>query len=160
MTRKIIIDTDPGQDDAVAILLALPIVLEMSLATLTTADGVYNLSAVTVTYITDSGVEKMFGSYSIAASFVLSIFLTVYAILQYRNRKFQIRLIQLAMLLQPIIGAVVFIYGNKMAKLVDGASVDYNPALAMLLLNVILYYLALRGVMKDEELVRSADRLR
>jgi hypothetical protein len=145
----------------VAILLALPVVLEVSLASLAIQGGVYNLSPVTVSWMTGGATETVFGSFSIAAAFGLSLFLTIYAILQYKNRKFQMRLIQLAMLLQPIIGAIVFIYADKMSKLTDEvASVSYSPVLIVLLLNILLYYLALRGVKKDDALVRSADRLR
>ncbi|MCB0756668.1 MAG: DUF4293 domain-containing protein [Flavobacteriales bacterium] len=144
----------------VAVLLMLPIVLEFSLATLAIEGGIYNLSPVTVSWMTGGATETVFGSYSIAVAFGLSLFLTVYAIFQFKNRKFQMRLIQLAMLLQPIIGAIVFIYADKMAKLSEDATVSYSPVLAVLLLNVLLYYLALRGVKKDDALVRSADRLR
>lgn len=144
----------------VAILLALPVVLEVSLASLTIEEGVYNLSPVTVSWISDGVSDTVFGSYSIAAAFGLSLFLTIYAILQFKNRKFQMRLIQLAMLLQPIIGAIVFVYADKMAELSEGASVSYSPVIAVLLVNVLLYFLALQGVKKDDALVRSADRLR
>ena len=144
----------------VAVLLMLPIVLEFSLATLAIEGGIYNLSPVTVSWMTGGATETVFGSYSIAVAFGLSLFLTIYAIFQFKNRKFQMRLIQLAMLLQPIIGAIVFIYADKMAKLSEDATVSYSPVLAVLLLNVLLYYLALRGVKKDDALVRSADRLR
>jgi uncharacterized paraquat-inducible protein A len=144
----------------IAILLMLPIVLEFSLATLAIEGGTYNLSPVTVSWMTGGATETVFGSYFIALAFGLSLFLTIYAIFQFKNRKFQMRLIQLAMLLQPIIGAIVFIYADKMAKLSEDATVSYSPILAVLLVNILLYYLALRGVKKDDALVRSADRLR
>jgi hypothetical protein len=144
----------------VGVLLLVPIFSEMSLATLQVEGGVYHLTPVTVSLISDAGTDKVFGSFSIAAAFALSLFLTVYAILQFKNRKFQMRLVQIAMLLQPIIGAIVFVYADKMADLSENASVSFSPALAVLLVNVLLYFLALQGIKKDEALVRSADRLR
>ena len=144
----------------VCVFLALPIVLKLSLATLATENGVYNLSPLTISWVTENGIETVFGSYSIAAAFGLSLVLTLYAILQFKNRKFQMKLIQIAMLLQPAIGVIVYVYADKMAKLVEEASVSYSPVLAVLLVNLVLYFLALRGVKKDDALVRSADRLR
>ena len=123
----------------ITILLIIPIVLEVSLASLTIEGGVYHLSPVTVSLVSEAGTDTVFGSFSIAASFALALFLTVYAIMQYKNRKFQMRLIQIAMLLQPIIGAIVFVYADKMAKLSEEASVSYSPILTVLFVNVLLY---------------------
>ena len=39
MTRKLIVDTDPGQDDAVAILLALASPAELDVAAIITVAG-------------------------------------------------------------------------------------------------------------------------
>ncbi|MCF8459253.1 MAG: DUF4293 domain-containing protein [Flavobacteriales bacterium] len=39
-------------------------------------------------------------------------------------------------------------------------SVAYSPSLVILLVNVVLYFLAVRRIKKDDALVRSADRLR
>lgn len=142
------------------ILLAIPVMLELSLATVVIDGGEYRLSPVTASLVTDAFTDKVFGSFTIAAAFALSLFLTVYAVMQYKNRKFQMRLVQLALFLQPVIGVVVFFYADKLAQLAEGGTVNYQPVLAVLVINVVLYVLALKGIKKDDELVRSADRLR
>ncbi len=91
---------------------------------------------------------------------MVSIFLSVYGIMQYRNRKFQMKLVQAAILVQVVFGVLVFFYADNMAELAADSSVAYSPVLAVLLVNIVLYMLALRGIKKDDELVRSADRLR
>lgn len=143
-----------------AILLVVPIVLEMTLATVVVEGGVYHLSPVTASLVTETVTDTVFGSFSITVCFALSLFLTVYGIMQYKNRKFQMRLVQLALLLQPIAGVVIFFYADKLAKLTEAGVVSYKPILAVLAVNVLLYFLALRGIKKDDALVRSADRLR
>lgn len=144
----------------VGVLLLLFIIVGVNLATLAAEDGVYQLTAVTASFLTESGSETVFSSFPVAATVAVCLLLTAYAITQYKNRKLQIRLIQIAMTLQPIIGIVVFFYANKMAALSESASLSYSPFLGVLILNLVLYFLALRGVKKDEALVRSADRLR
>lgn len=144
-----------------AILLIIPIVLELTLATITVEGGAYELTPVTAHFMVDGATtETLFGSFSITAAFALSLFLTVYGIMQYKNRKFQMRLVQLALIFQPIIAVVVFIYAQKMITFTEETSISYSPVLGVLLVNVVLYFLAYRGIKKDDELVRSADRLR
>ncbi|MFM1875151.1 MAG: hypothetical protein RL266_888 [Bacteroidota bacterium] len=143
-----------------AILLLVPVAFRMSLATLSIPNGEYHLTPVTVSLITKVSSQTVFGSYSIAIGFVLSLLLTVYAIFQFKDRKFQMRLVQMSMILQPIIGIMVLYYASKMAEFSDKASLAYQPTLAVLALTLVLYYLAYRGIRKDDALVRSADRLR
>lgn len=123
-------------------------------------NGEYHLTPITVSLITKVSSQTVFGSYSIAVGFVLSLILTVYAISQFSKRKFQMRLVQMALALQPIIGIMVFYYASKMADFSDEATLSYEPTLAVIVVNMILYFLAYRGIKKDDALVRSADRLR
>lgn len=66
----------------------------------------------------------------------------------------------MALALQPVIAILTFYYATRMADFSEDASVSYQPALGILLVNVVLYFLAYRGIKKDDALVRSADRLR
>lgn len=144
-----------------SVLLLVPMIFELTLASISVEGGIYELTPVTAHFTVDGALtEKLFGSFSIAAAFALSLFLTVYGIMQYKNRKFQMRLVQLAMVFQPIIAVVVFIYAQKMVNFAEETSISYSPVLGILLVNMVLYFLAYRGIKKDDELVRSADRLR
>jgi hypothetical protein len=142
------------------IFLIIPVALRSSLATLSIPNGEYHLTPITVSLITKVSSQTMFGSYSIAVAFALSLILTVYAIFQFKDRKFQIRLVQMAFALQLVIAILTFYYATRMADFSEDASVSYQPALVILLVNVVLYFLAYRGIKKDDALVRSTDRLR
>ncbi len=139
-----------------AILSMLLVFLKLTLASV--AD--YELTAISVNLLKEGILETAMSSFAIAGAIMLGLFLTIYGIMQYKNRKFQIRLVQGALLVQWVVGGLVFFYADKMGALAESDSVAYSPSLAILLVNVMLYFLAIRGIKKDEALVRSADRLR
>ncbi len=139
-----------------AILSMLIVFLKLTLASV----GEYELTAVSVNLIKDGVLETAMSSFAIAGAIMFGLFLTVYGIMQYKNRKFQIKLVQGALLVQWIVVGLVFFYADKMGVLAESYSVSYSPSLAILLVNVVLYFLAIRGIKKDDALVRSADRLR
>jgi len=95
----------------------------------------------------------------LAAVFIVGIFL-------YRNRPRQIRLVRGASLMVMVLTAFLFITDNSVqAYLKDMAGateVQAGYGLAFILppIALILALLAVRAIKADEELVRSADRLR
>lgn len=139
-----------------AILIILPVFLHWVLASV----GSYELTPVSINLLEDGSAESVMSSFAIAGAMMLSLFLTIYAIMQFKNRKFQVKLVQGALLVQLVAGGLVFFYADKMAGMAVDGSVSYSPALVILLVNVVLYFLAIRGIKKDDALVRSADRLR
>lgn len=139
-----------------AILLMLPVFLNWNLA----STDSYQLNAVSIDLITDGVTQGVMSSFPIAGAMMLSLFLTIYGIMQYKNRKFQIKLVQGALLVLLAVGGLVFYYADKMGVLAAEGSVSYSPTLVILLVNVVLFFLAIRGIKKDDALVRSADRLR
>ncbi len=146
---------------ALAVLLSVLLVfLKVTLATLATEAGGYELNSVSVLVHKEGTVETVMSSFPITGTIMLGVFLSIYGIMQYKNRKFQVKLVQGALLVQLIVAAVVFFFADKMAALDAVAKVSYSPALAMLLINVLLYFLSIRGIKSDDALVRSADRLR
>ncbi|MBL4587103.1 MAG: DUF4293 domain-containing protein [Flavobacteriales bacterium] len=143
-----------------AILMVLPIVLVSSLVSIQTETGAYHLTPESIVFKNAGAVEKIMDSYPIAGAFVISLFLSIYAISQFKNRKFQIKLVRLATVLQLVIPALVFVYANKMSALTENGIISYNPILVLPLIAFVLYILAARSIKKDDALVRSADRLR
>jgi hypothetical protein len=142
-----------------AVLLVIPTVFNLNWASLESEAGAFVLSSVSINR-TGATTEVVESAFPIAAAIALALLATVYAIMQYKNRKFQMKLAQAASALNMAIVVVVFLYADKMSGLADGSSVSYSPTLAILLVNVVLCFLAYRGIKKDDELVRSADRLR
>ena len=138
-----------------AILSMLLVFLKFTLASL----GAHELTAVSISLSKD-GVSEVTSSFPIAGTIMLGLFLTVYGIMQYKNRRFQVRLVQAALLVQLAVGGLVFYYADLMVGMAESNSATYSPVLAILLVNLVLYFLAIRGIKKDDALVRSADRLR
>ena len=143
-----------------AILIMLPVFLGWNLASVPTAAGEYQLTTVAVNLVSDTVTENVLDAFPIAGTMILGLFLTIYAIIQFKNRKFQIKLVQGEMLVQLAVGGVVFFYADKVTSLAESDAISYSPVLTLLAVNVLLYFLAFKGIKKDDELVRSADRLR
>ncbi len=143
-----------------ALILIMPVILDLSFASMVVENDLYQLKPAYLMLMTNGITENVGNSFPIAGAIALSLLLTIYAIAQYKNRKFQMKLVQLAMLIQLVIGVLVFFYADSMTDLVDSGSATYSPALGIFAVNVLLYFLALRGIKKDDDLVRSADRLR
>ncbi len=90
---------------------------------------------------------------------VFSIFLLAAIIFLYKNRKQQMLLCKIATLL--IAGLIVAIfYFAKNVEAMGGYTSEIQPILVAPLVALVLVILANRFIKKDEELVRSADRLR
>lgn len=90
---------------------------------------------------------------------IAAALIAVLAIFMYRNRKAQMRLCLLLVLLSLVLsgGAAYGIFSQATAL---GGQVAWKPGIAFPLLAVVFFYLAWRGVRNDDRLVRSADRLR
>ncbi len=91
--------------------------------------------------------------------FGMILFLATFCIFNYKDRKKQMRFatINLFSIIVYIIALAVFIFYAK-NKLSADVSLQYPVVFPVIAL--ILNYLAMRGIDKDEKLVRSMDRLR
>ncbi len=91
----------------------------------------------------------------------LVIIFSFITIFMYKNRNGQLKIIRFLMLLIVVMIAVIFLYYYD---ILETAS-DSIPNLIQVgafapLLSLVFLFLAYRGVMKDDKLIRSADRLR
>ncbi|MGB0368300.1 MAG: DUF4293 domain-containing protein [Flavobacteriales bacterium] len=141
-----------------AVLFILPVVFPGGLALASIDGSTSSLILFTEKMVQDGATVEM--PYGLIGSLMVGLFLSIYAIMQYKNRKFQIKLVQAAIFVQLIFGALIFFYADRMAGIADGGELAYKPTIAIVLVNVVLYFLAMRGIKKDDALVRSADRLR
>jgi hypothetical protein len=91
-------------------------------------------------------------------SVTLAIFIFA-NIFQYNNRKRQIKVCFFLIILLLISNAIGF-YQLMMIHKTMGLMISYQIPLIFPIISAILIYLASRGIKKDEELVRSYDRLR
>ena len=90
---------------------------------------------------------------------VSSITLLTRTIMLYKNRKIQIKLAFISLVLALLIGGLIFVTVSLAARHLSG-HFSLTIYSAFPLISAILLVLAIRGIRKDEELVRSIDRIR
>ena len=89
--------------------------------------------------------------------------LVAVGLISFKNRKLQMRLIKTAMFLSMmlLLGFAFDHYQNiERLKALGEVTMSYGFPIIFPVVNLILLWLAHRGVKKDEDLIRSVDRLR
>ncbi len=105
--------------------------------------------------LTNSDVQST--NIALLASTVLAGLISLVNIFNFQNRKLQIRIASLNIVL---ILALSF-WLSQIVKGIDGLKeLDIEPGIFLPLIAIIFTLLAIRGIRKDEKLIRSADRLR
>ncbi|PVX51732.1 uncharacterized protein DUF4293 [Balneicella halophila] len=102
------------------------------------------------------------GEYLIPLTILYGVILliTLVSIFLFKHRLVQARLTVINMfLLFGSIGLVAY-YGWEMSKSLPTHDIKYNFTCLFPILAIIFNFLALKGIQKDEALVRSANRLR
>jgi hypothetical protein len=94
---------------------------------------------------------------------LLSILLSLVIIFLFNKRQLQIKLAQLNLFVQAaFVVTILLLADSLMVSLVNGspALVEYGLGTYLSVLPLVFLYLAIRGIKKDEALVRAADRIR
>jgi hypothetical protein len=84
------------------------------------------------------------------------------AVFLFKNRRFQSKIVKLGILMNVIlVGLIFFVFAPLIGRTL-GAAVDYSgdAGIYFTLISLLMLILANRGIIKDEKLVRAADRLR
>ena len=113
--------------------------------------------------VSADGTEKLdyssiLGVVAMVLPFIIMI-LCVYTTFLYKNRLLQIKLGKINIFLHVILVVSTFFYLDGIKSEFSGV-LTYGVAVVFPLLAMIFILLAGRAIRKDEELVRSADRLR
>ena len=101
--------------------------------------------------------EKLFMAQDDTKMFVLTIAAALFAFIglfMFKNRKFQMKLIRLAVLIEMVIGVRLFMVFKEFE-----VSLNVN-CIILLVFALVALIMAYRGVKKDDDLVRSVDRIR
>ena len=98
--------------------------------------------------------------YPIFGLAVLTIILSLTAIFLFKNRMGQLKLVRGGIILILIMIAVFFFYAAPLLEAASGTIAEYEIGSYMPVLAFVFLILAYRGIMADEKLIRSADRLR
>jgi len=107
---------------------------------------------------------ELIGFWYLAAVVLISCVLSIGIIFLYKKRKLQLTLCRLNLLLYLSVIFTVFYSSDKaltsIIKLGMEAELHYKAGAILPIVSVILVFLASRAIKKDEDLVRSADRIR
>ena len=101
--------------------------------------------------------ETLFMAQDDTKMFILTIVGAIFCFLglfMFKNRNFQMKLIRLTVLIQMIIGIRIFMLFNKFEVVLN------NSFLFLMTFTLIALIMAYKGVKKDDDLVRSVDRIR
>ena len=89
-----------------ALLLMMPVIFNFTWATLNSDKEVLELTAASIIRVGEV-TKTVQSTFPVAGAIALALLATVYAIMQYKDRKFQMKLTQAAMVLNLAAGAVV-----------------------------------------------------
>ncbi len=89
---------------------------------------------------------------------VVGIFCLI-AVFLYKNRNLQIRICNLSLLLTCVLIGLLFFVADTMSSSMN-QKVHYLYGSYFPLIQILVIYLAIRNIKHDENLVKSADRLR
>lgn len=108
-------------------------------------------------YLKDGEPAMIINDTSFLIMTVLSTLISLFSIFRYRNRRQQVVAGRINIILNFVMfGFFIFMFYT----LQESASVSFHAGSFMPIISVVLISLANRAIMKDEDLVRSADRLR
>lgn len=92
--------------------------------------------------------------------FAIAILITVYMTFQYKKRLFQIKLGKMNIMVHAVMILITFFFLDSIRNQLDATGFSYGAAVFFPVISLIFILLANKAIRKDEELVRSADRLR
>lgn len=134
-----------------AILLALLFVLPFADIAANAEVYLFNIRGIL------KGDELISNGWPIAMLICILVLVHVFAIFQYKKRVAQMRLLVFAILAGLGLFGVFFFFAYYG---VENATASFKIAVAFPLVACILDYLAIRGIGKDEALIRSLNRIR
>ncbi len=130
----------------------------LNLAELATTSEVY---ALTYNGVFASGEPASLAMPALALNILLllAVLITGVTIFLYKKRMLQIRLSALNLGLHAGLSVMIFYFGKMAAKELQ-AELSFNWPLILPLISLILIFLAMRSIGKDEALIRSLNRIR
>jgi glucan phosphoethanolaminetransferase (alkaline phosphatase superfamily) len=127
----------------------------------TSADGSEQVSAAyRTTTIASSEASESLLNMPVILSFGSLALLCLVVVFLYQNRKIQLKLIGFCLLLTGIAAYALFAFSIQRNYFEPAGSSTFEASIYVSLGIIILLILAYRGILKDERLVRSMDRLR
>ena len=134
-------------------------------AVIDTGGDHYILDVFGIHYDLHKDQVELMGFWYLAAFVGIACSLSVVTIFLYKKRKLQITMCKLNLLLYLGVIFTVFYSGEKVLEILEinlglEGELHYKLGAILPIVSVILVFLATRAIKKDEDLVRSADRIR
>ena len=105
-------------------------------------------------------VFKSFFTLPLLTVLGIILLLSILIIFKYKNRKLQLQLTRINMLLNLILIIAIFFGYSRYIQSVIDVEEQFKTAAFFPLISLVFLVLAYRGIKKDDDLIRSADRLR
>jgi len=145
-------------------VIALSLIFAFPLAQFFSETGAYVFSATGLQNMVPGG-EKLFNPMvflPMPIIIAIVVLISIYAIMQFKNRPFQMKLVNAAVLLTAALIAGIFFLYIPMIEKKTAIIPDYSKSFGVYVPLVALVFLVLatRAIKRDDKLVRSADRLR
>jgi len=139
-----------------SLLLGLTFAFPFATYALIQGDVIFNAYGVT------DNAEEINTFFPYYITIALSMGLALFSILQYKKRKLQITVGRLVYLLLSVSIAFVFIdfYSLKEQFEIDSAAVSCGVSMFLPVAALPIMFMANRNIRKDEDLIKSLDRLR
>lgn len=150
------------------VVICQSLLFATALATFSGYDSSFNLSLMGFYKLSSAGHEMLINSYALMAVNVVVILFSIFIIFSYKNRKKQIRFASFNILLICAFIVLMFYSFDNAKSFIDlsfnnqGAELSTTYGIGMILpfLSLVFNFMAIKGIRKDEELVKSADRIR
>lgn len=120
-----------------------------------------SLNCMKMIYVKDGNVVQENETFFLAIGAIIIFSTALVSLLSFKNRLRQLQLgLVISVLIAALLGGIIY-YSFQGEKLIEGgAKGTFGPGLLIPALSLILNSLANRFIRKDEEMVRSADRMR
>ena len=142
------------------VIIGCIIISMFSLFSVTVTDGIYQLSVIKTSFLSQSKTTDLSFNFPLMIINALVALITLVTIVRYNDRKLQVKMINIVLLLVVIFIGVLILDYRQLADLSGSANSSINPVLIIVPIHIVLLLLARNAIKKDEALVRSADRLR
>lgn len=103
---------------------------------------------------------ELMPTYMLMIALGLHLVVAIAALLLFKNRGLQIKLAAGAAVTLIAFFGLMFYYAEAMVEATGAIGVDYGLGTFLPAISLILIWMALKAIKKDEELVKSVDRLR
>ncbi len=126
---------------------------------LDTKQVIYNFGIKSIASLEGANSKIVVSTIPLMAIIIAAAVISFLTIFIYKNRKLQMQLCVVNIFVLMALVGLIALY-SRMAVSELGAQIAYSFPVIFPLIAIVLTFMARRGIKKDEELVRSADRIR